>query len=121
MHRRFSDHSSHCSSIMAPTSLLMAPSFGKMPTTLVRRLISAFNLSSEFVLLSGRTGSRWHGWTLTFLASSLLSWALLAAVRPGLGARTSLRFCPLLGWTRCIRWPPSASGPDAVQTTVVTA
>jgi hypothetical protein len=34
MYRRFKDHSSFCSSIMAPTSRVMAASLGKMSVTL---------------------------------------------------------------------------------------
>ena len=36
-------HSSFCSRRMAPTSRVMAASLGKMPTTLVRRLTSAWS------------------------------------------------------------------------------
>ena len=39
---RWTAHSSFCSSSKAPTSRTMASSFGKMPTTSVRRLISPF-------------------------------------------------------------------------------
>jgi len=35
---------------MAPTSVVIEASLGKMPKTLVRRLISAFSRSSGFVL-----------------------------------------------------------------------
>ena len=42
-------HSSFCSSRIAPTSRVMASSLGKMPTTLVRRLISAWSRSMGLV------------------------------------------------------------------------
>ena len=42
-------HSSFCSSRMAPISRVMAASLGKMPTTLVRRLISPLRRSRGFV------------------------------------------------------------------------
>ena len=42
-------HSSFCSRRMAPTSRVMAASLGKMPTTLVRRLTSAWSRSIGFV------------------------------------------------------------------------
>jgi hypothetical protein len=45
-----SDHSLFCSSIIAPTSRVIEASLEKMPTTFVRRLISALSRSSEFVL-----------------------------------------------------------------------
>jgi hypothetical protein len=50
MYRLFRLHSSFCSSIIAPTSLTMKASLGKMPTTFVRRLISAFSHSRGLVL-----------------------------------------------------------------------
>ena len=49
MYRRATVHSSLVSSMIAPTSRMMALSFGKMPTTSVRRLISRFPRSSGFV------------------------------------------------------------------------
>ena len=42
-------HSSFCSRRMAPTSRVMAASLGKIPTTLVRRLTSAWSRSIGFV------------------------------------------------------------------------
>jgi hypothetical protein len=44
-------YTSFCSSRMAPISLVTAASFGKMPTTLLRRLISP--LSRSMGLVSG--------------------------------------------------------------------
>ena len=49
MYRRATVYSSLASSMIAPTSLMMASSFGKMPMTSVRRLISRFIRSSGFV------------------------------------------------------------------------
>jgi hypothetical protein len=46
---RCTAHSSFCSSRMEPTSLTMAASLGKMPTTSVRRLISPLRRSRPFV------------------------------------------------------------------------
>ena len=42
-------HASYCSAHIAVMSLNVAASLGKMPTTLVRHLISTFNCSSELV------------------------------------------------------------------------
>ncbi len=49
MWRRCGVHSSLCSRSMAPTSRVMARLLGKMPTTLVLRMISAFSRSSGLV------------------------------------------------------------------------
>ena len=46
---RWTAHSSFCSRSRAPTRRTMASSFGKMPTTSVRRLISPFRRSTGFV------------------------------------------------------------------------
>ena len=48
--RRSSCHSSCCSSSWLPTRRMIAASLGKMPTTLVRRLISLLSRSSGLVL-----------------------------------------------------------------------
>lgn len=50
LYGRLSDHSSFCSSILAPTRQVMAASSGEMPRTFVPRLISALTLSSGLVL-----------------------------------------------------------------------
>lgn len=44
---RCTAHSSFCSAGIAPTSRVMAASLGKMPTTLVQRLISLLSRSGE--------------------------------------------------------------------------
>jgi hypothetical protein len=52
--RRHSNcHSSCCSSSWLPTSRVMAASFGKIPTTLVRLLISLFRRSSGVTVQRG--------------------------------------------------------------------
>ena len=48
---RWTAHSSFCSIRMAPTSRMIASSLGKMPTTLVRRLISPLGRSMGLVEL----------------------------------------------------------------------
>jgi hypothetical protein len=50
--RRFRLHPSFCSSIIAPARWVIDASFGKMPATLVLRLITAFGRSSGFVELT---------------------------------------------------------------------
>ena len=55
MHLLETAHSSFCSSRMAPISRVMASALGKMPTTLVRRLISA--CSRSIGLVTGMTMS----------------------------------------------------------------
>jgi hypothetical protein len=45
MWRRQTHHSSFCSHKRAPTSLMIAARFGKMPMTSVRRRISLLSLS----------------------------------------------------------------------------
>ena len=58
-YRRCSCHSSSCSSSRAPTRPVTAASLGRMPTTSVRRLISALSRSSGFVeWICTRTGDR---------------------------------------------------------------
>ena len=55
---RCTAHSSFRSARIAPTSRVMAASFGKMPTTLVRRLISPLSRSRELVECSRERCSR---------------------------------------------------------------
>jgi hypothetical protein len=49
MYRRMSVHSSFCSRSSAPMNLMMAASFGRVPTTLVRRLISLWSRARGWV------------------------------------------------------------------------
>src|ERR1700677_5312862 len=60
MYRRCNCPSSFCSSSSAPTRRMTAGSFGKIPTTSVRRLISALSRSSGLVLWKALVRIRYH-------------------------------------------------------------
>ena len=70
MYRRLRDHSSLCSSIMAPTSRTMDASLGKMPTTFVHRLIWMLEFDRPQAIPI-------HGWAWEFMLQS--QWATLPA------------------------------------------
>ena len=96
--RRSSCHSSCWSGSWLPTNRTIAASLGKMPTTLVRRLISLFNRSSGLVLQILRQCS----WRKCRKAST----SHVAASITGTAAGNSLRNISV---TRC-QWERTCSG-----------
>ena len=96
--RRSSCHSSCCSSSWLPTNRTIAASLGKMPTTLVRRLISLFRRSSGLVLHTLRQCScgKWRKASTSSRAASITGTAVGNCLRS-------------ISVTRC-QWERTCSG-----------